>query len=70
MGPMVPNTVMIFTIGLVYLFLPMPQHGSTDRHFHHLLLLILLHTSNFLFLLGTDHVMGGMAPSLSMRSCN
>ena len=37
----------MWNVGIQIDFLPMSQHGSTDEHFHFLLLL--LHTSNFLF---------------------
>ena len=42
----------------------MQEHGSTDGHFLHF-----LHTSNFLFLLGTENAMGGVGLWLCMPSC-
>ena len=46
---------------------PLWEHGSTDGHF--LLLRLLLHTTNFLFLLGTENTVGGRGSFAVMRSC-
>ena len=54
----------------MYNFYPRPlrERGSTDGHFL-LLLFLLLQTSIFLFLLGTENAMGGHGPFAVMRSC-
>ena len=43
---------------------PLQKCGSSDGHF-----LLLLHTTNFLFLLDTENAMGGVGPWLCMPSC-
>ena len=48
------------------LFLPMPLAVAWVNRWTFLLL---LHTSNFFPLLGTENSVGGMGPSLSMQSC-
>ena len=43
-------------LGLIFYPHPLWERGSTDGHF---LLFLYLHTSNFLFLLGTENAVGG-----------
>ena len=51
---------------------PLWEHGSTDGHFHFLFLCLclFLHTSNFLFLLGTENAVGGHLAILFMSKYN